>query len=122
MAVTTLSTDLQKRLITAVGSKELAQELINAIHLSLADSATLAPSQTFWVIANLIIATSVSQTVDFASLAVGDQVLMIPAAAGSADQIGPIAVAGTLGQAAVVGNAYLVMRQFTAPASSTITW
>ncbi len=61
-------------------------------------------------IAALIVATSVSQTTDFAALKVGDMVAMIPATAGNADAIGPIATAGDLGQAAVVGNMYLVLR------------
>lgn len=58
----------------------------------------------------MIVATSTSQTTDFGALQVGDLVVMIPATAGSADFIGPIAVAGTLGQAAVIGNLYMVFR------------
>ena len=64
-------------------------------------------------IAAMIVATNVSQTIDFAALAVGDLVVMIPATAGNADFIGPIATAGTLGQAAVVGNLYQVYRANT---------
>jgi hypothetical protein len=67
-------------------------------------------SQSALCIAAGITATNVSQTIDFAALQVGDKVLMIPATAGSADFIGPIATAGNLGQAAVVGNFYLVLR------------
>ena len=47
--------------------------------------------------------------------------MMIPATAGSADQIGPIAVAGNLGQAAVVGNAYMVIRSVVAPLAAAVT-
>lgn len=61
-------------------------------------------------IAAMIVATAVSQTTDFGALKVGDLVVMIPATAGSADFIGPIAVAGDVGQAAVVGNLYMVFR------------
>lgn len=61
----------------------------------------------------MIVATAVSQTTDFGALQVGDLVIMIPATAGSADFIGPIATAGDLGQAAVVGNLYMVFRPVT---------
>ena len=61
-------------------------------------------------IAAMIVATSTSQTVDFGALAVGDLVVMIPATAGNADFIGPIATAGNLGQAAVIGNLYMAFR------------
>ena len=42
---------------------------------------------------------------------------MVPATAGNADLI-TIATAGDLGQAAVVGNAYLVLRQYTLATNS----
>jgi len=61
------------------------------------------------VVAGAIVATDVSRTVDFGSLLVGDKVAMIPATAGNADFI-TIATAGDLGQAAVVGNMYIVLR------------
>lgn len=61
-------------------------------------------------IAAAITATAVSQTTDFGALAVGDLVVMIPATAGNADFIGPVATAGTLGQAAVIGNLYIALR------------
>lgn len=60
-------------------------------------------------IAATIIATNVSQTIDFGSLIVGDHVVIVPAAAGNA-QFVTIATAGTLGQAAVVGSLYVVLR------------
>lgn len=117
-----LSAELCKRLAQAVTSRELGQELIDAIQEGSTAMDAISAGGAFQVIAGLIIATNVSQTIDFAILKVGDQVLMIPATAGSADQIGPIATAGTLGQAAVVGNAYLVLRQLTAPAAKVIVW
>lgn len=110
-----LSDALVKRLMHALTDQALARELVDAVNTSSAVAA-----QDLQAIAGLVIATSVSQTADFGLLAVGDQVLMIPATAGNADQIGPIAVAGTLGQAAVVGNAYLVLRSFSLPAASTV--
>ncbi len=61
------------------------------------------------VVAGAIVATATSQTTDFGSLLVGDKVAMIPATAGNADFI-TIATAGDLGQAAVVGNLYIVLR------------
>lgn len=64
-------------------------------------------------IAAMIVATAVSQTTDFGALEVGDLVIMIPATAGNADFIGPIADAGNLGQAAVIGNLYMAFRPNT---------
>jgi hypothetical protein len=61
------------------------------------------------VVAGAIVATNVSQTVDFGTVLVGDKVAMIPATAGNADFI-TIATAGNLGQAAVVNNLYIVLR------------
>jgi len=58
---------------------------------------------------DLIIATNVSQTVDFGSLKVGDHIVIILPAAGSA-QFVTCAVGGDLGQAAVVGQLYIVLR------------
>lgn len=60
-------------------------------------------------IAALIIATNVSQTVDFAALAVGDYVVHIPATPGNAG-FTHVATAGTLGAAAVVGDMYIALR------------
>lgn len=71
-------------------------------------------------IAAMIVATSTSQTTDFGALAVGDLVVMIPATAGNADFIGPIATAGTLGQAAVVGNLYMAFRAQNLDATNPI--
>lgn len=118
----TLSAELSKRLAQAVTDRGLGEELITAIQRGATAAEALTNAGTCWVIAGVIIATSVSQTVDFGILKVGDQVAMIPATAGSADQIGPIAVAGTLGQAAVIGNMYLVTRAITVPAAKTIVW
>lgn len=111
-----LSEALVKRLLHAVTDQNLGRELVDAINAGQA----LAAAQPAWGIAAAIVATAVSQTTDFAGkVAIGDQVLMIPATAGNADLI-TITVAGDLGQAAVVGNIYVVLRAFTAPAASTV--
>tara|TARA_R110002050_G_scaffold116946_1_gene233591 strand:- start:7487 stop:7807 length:321 start_codon:yes stop_codon:yes gene_type:complete len=60
-------------------------------------------------VCDLIIATNVSQTIDFGSLKVGDHVIIIKPASGPA-QFVTIAVAGDLGTAAVVGQLYIVLR------------
>ncbi len=108
-----LSADAVKRLQVATASKEAGNELANAIN-----KGEALASQSGKVVAAAIVATNVSQTVDFAALKVDDQVAMIPASAGSADLI-TITTAGDLGQAAVVGNLYLVLRAFAAPATES---
>lgn len=109
-----LSEALVKRLLHAVTDQSLGRELVNAIN-----SNTAAVSQSAMLIVAAIVATSTSQTTDFGALAVGDQVLMIPATAGNADLI-TISTIGTLGQAAVVGNIYVVLRAFAAPTASSV--
>lgn len=109
-----LSAATVKALGVALAGQAAAQEV--GIALNKADAmATQDPV----CLAAMIVATNVSQTIDFGALAVGDRVMMIPTVAGNAQSIGPIAVAGTLGQAAVVGNTYLVLRTLSLPAAST---
>lgn len=103
-----LSNDAVNRLMVGLGSAAAGKEVATAINQN---------SQHAVAIAALVIATSTSQTTDFGVLKVGDQVLMVPATAGSADLI-TITVVGTLGQAAVVGNAYLVLRAFDTVAAT----
>lgn len=100
-----LSADAVKRLMVGLASADAGNEVATAIDKGVAHAA-----QSPICIAAAITATNVSQTIDFGSLKVGDIVVMIPAVAGNSDFIGPIAVAGNLGQAAVVGNLYLVLR------------
>ena len=109
-----LSTELVKRLMHAVTDQALGRELVDAIN-----AADALKAQSAKLVVAAIVATSVSQTVDFGALLVGDQVLMIPATAGNADLI-TVAVAGDLGQAAVIGNIYVVLRSFVAPAASSV--
>jgi hypothetical protein len=56
-----------------------------------------------------IVATNVSQTVDFGALAVADVIVHIPAVAGNSEFV-VCATVGTLPVAAVVGDLYLVLR------------
>lgn len=57
-------------------------------------------------IANVIIGTSTSTTVDFSALHVGDYVIHIPATAGNAS-FGQVVTAGTAPFAGVVGDMFL---------------
>jgi hypothetical protein len=98
-----LSTKTKKIIEIALADRKAGAELSAAV-----DNAS-AP-QSSHKIAAMIVATAVSQTTDFGALQVGDLVVMTPATAGNADFIGPVAVAGTLGQAAVIGNLYTVYR------------
>jgi hypothetical protein len=104
-----------KRLMIATSDADTGNRLADAISAG-QEMAAL----TSHIVVGAITATNVSQTVDFGVLKVGDLVVMIPATAGSADFIGPVATAGTLGQAAVVGNLYLVLRARVAPTTSNI--
>ncbi len=99
-----LSSDTVRRTIFAVGDQAAGNELVRTIN-----QASAFVAQSAMVVAAAIVATNVSQTVDFGALKVNDQVLMIPATAGNADLI-TISTAGNLGQAAVVGNIYVVLR------------
>jgi hypothetical protein len=105
---TFLSASAVTRLIHALGSQPVGGEVANAINAGIADSQ----SGETWCCAAVIVATNTSQTVDFASLAVGDQVAVIPAAAGNSHFV-TVATAGTLGEAAVVGSLYVALRKIT---------
>lgn len=103
-----------KRLMIATTDAEVGNGIADEINAG----SSLA-ALTSHVIVGAIVATNVSQTTDFAVLEVGDLVAMIPATAGNADFI-TVATAGNLGQAAVVGNLYLVLRARVAPAASEV--
>lgn len=109
-----ISDDLTKRLALATTSIDNGNALADILN-----GAQALVAQGPVVIAAAIVATNVSQTIDFAALKVGDKVAMIPATAGNADFISP-SVAGDLGQAAVVGNLYLVFRASVIPAASAV--
>lgn len=108
-----LSSDAAKRLLISVTSKTAGNEIVDALNVALAGGA-----QDLFAIPALIVATATSTTTDFAALAVGDKVAILPATAGNA-QFVTVATAGTLPQAAVVGSLYVVIRAFVAPAAST---
>lgn len=104
-----LSVNAVKRLIHAVTSRNAGNELASAI-----DANTAANAAHASVIAAAIVATSVSTTVDFAALAVGDKLIHIAAAAGNAN-FEVVATAGTKPSAAVIGDLYIALR---APAAA----
>lgn len=107
-----LSDKLTKRLMHAVTDQALGGELVDAVNKGAAQAA-----QDAFCIPALIVATSTSTTTDFAALKVGDKVVHIPATAGSAD-FTTVATAGTLAEAAVVGDLYIVLRAFVADAAT----
>lgn len=109
-----LSSNTVKHIIHALADQTAGRELADSV-----DKSAAFQAQSGKVIVAAIVATATSQTTDFGAVKVGDQVLMIPATAGSADLI-TIATAGDLGQAAVIGNIYVVLRAFAAPAASTV--
>jgi len=111
-----ITSDDVKRLSTAVTSIDAGNRIADALNV-----ANAFASQGPVVIAATIVATSVSQTTDFGALLTTDKVVMIPATAGNADFITPSAT-GNLGQAAVVGNLYLVLRAFSAPTASSVVF
>lgn len=95
-----LTTGAVQKLITAAADLKLGNQL--------ADAVVLAAGATHSLV-GAIVATNVSQTVDFGVLAVGDVVVHIPAVAGNSKFV-VCATAGDLGTAAVVGDLYLVVR------------
>lgn len=109
-----LSADAVKRLMVSLASADAGNEVANAIQAGAAVAA-----QSPMCVAAAIVATNVSQTVDFAALKVADNVLMIPATAGNADLI-TISTAGNLGQAAVIGNIYVVLRPLVLDATLAV--
>jgi len=90
-----LSNQAVKNIMSAVVSQEIGNSVADGINAGLLASH---------VIANVIVATNVSTTLDFA-----DKVVMIPAVAGNSIFY-TVATAGTLPAAAIVGNLYVVIR------------
>jgi hypothetical protein len=103
-----------KSLMIALSDAGRGNEVTDALNAGIA-----AASQDLFCLPALIVATNVSQTVDFAALAVGDKVVVIPASAGNSHFV-TVATAGTLGEAAVVGSLYVVLRAYAAPAASAV--
>jgi hypothetical protein len=109
-----LSDNAVKRIFHAVADQTAGREIVDAVNLGAASG-----TQEVYSTPALIVATNVSQTIDFGSLKVGDRVIMIPAVAGNSVSL-LVATAGTLPVAAIVGNSYLVFRAFVAdPANTT---
>lgn len=81
---------------SAIANTRVANQVISAI--------------SGWATPAMIVATNVSQTIDFAALAAGDIVIHVPATAGNSSFL-TVAAAGTLGVAAVVGDLYMVHRK-----------
>ena len=107
-----LSIDTTKRMFEAVTDQVHAgPELVDAVNQGLASA-----QQDAWKIPAAIVAAHVSQTTDFAALQINDLVMHLPATAGNS-QFLKVTVAGTLPVAAVVGDLYVVLRAFVAPAS-----
>lgn len=107
-----LSVDTVKRLFEAVTSETIAgPELADAIN----QGSGLA-AQSKWSIAAAIVAAHTSTTTDFGALKVGDLLVHIPAVAGNSI-FETVATAGTKPSAAVVGDLYVALRSFTAPAT-----
>ena len=107
----TLPADLTKHLASALTSQAHANSLVDAVN---AGSAVVGTH----LVAGLVKATSTSTTTDWASLAVGDKVLQISTTPGNPDMM-TVVTAGTLPQAAVIDDHYLVFRAYSAPAAST---
>lgn len=108
-----ISSDTNYRLNVALTKKDAGNEVANALNNALAQAA-----QDLFCVPAVITATNVSQTIDFGALVVGDKVVVIPAAAGNSHFV-TVATIGTLGEAAVVGSLYVVLRAYAAPTAST---
>jgi len=110
----TLSQAASKAIAVALANNVVAPEVIQAV----ADARAVA-DQGAVIIAATIVATSVSQTTDFGALLENDIVLVIAASAGNAHFV-EIATAGDLGEAAVVGSLYVVLRAASLPAAADV--
>jgi hypothetical protein len=110
-----LSEDARRRVIHAIGDRAIGADIVDKLN-----AGDAGASQDLFPTRNVIVATNVSATIDFASLAVGDRILILPAAAGNS-QFVTCAVAGTLPQAAVVGSLYVVLRAFAPAAAAAAT-
>jgi hypothetical protein len=99
-----LTADTTYRTKIALADKAAGEDLVAAVEAGQAVAA-----QTASTVAAAIVATATSTTTDFATLKVGDLVCQIPATAGNAQKL-VVATAGTLPEAAVVGDLYIVLR------------
>lgn len=111
MASQSMSQNALRRLIIALSGAKPGNEVASMI-----ESGNAMAAASAWSIPAAIIATNVSTTIDFAALAVGDLLVHIPAVAGNSI-FETVATAGTKPSAAVVGDLYIVLRAFAAPAA-----
>jgi len=110
-----LSADEIKRLMIMTTSTEVGNSMADAINAG--EDLAL---QTVRALTLCVVATNVSQTIDFAALRVGDIVVRLQLAV-SAAAVGfyTCAVAGTLPAAAVVGDLYIALRTRAVPVFPT---
>jgi hypothetical protein len=111
MANQVMSQATLRRLIIALSGAKAGNEAA-----SLIENGNAMAAQSGMSIPAAIVAAHVSTTTDFAALAVGDLLVHIPATAGNA-AFETIVTAGTKPSAAVVGDLYVVLRAFSAPAA-----
>lgn len=109
-----LSNDAVKRLMTAMSSADAGNEVASAINNGLA-----AAAQGAFIVPTIITATSTSTTTNFADLAVGDIVLQIRPSAATGHFMA-VATAGTLPEAAVISDKYVVLRAYSASTASNV--
>lgn len=114
--MSSLSADTARLLAEAIPSNANGAANEIADKLNKADALWAQIARTA---AACIIATATSTTTDFASLAVGDLLVHIPATAGNA-AFETVATAGTKPSAAVVGDLYIALRAKSALAASAI--
>jgi hypothetical protein len=92
-----LSSYTGKRLVIALTSKQAGNEVASILNNS------------NWALPLVVVATSVSATVNFQGLLPGDLLVHIPAAAGNA-AFETIVTANTKPSAAIVGDLYIAIR------------
>ena len=111
--MTTASADLVKKSMTALTSTVAGNEFATLLN------SGCASALASHICVGAIVATNVSQTIDFGSLLVGDIVIRIRVAAGNTI-FRVCATAGNLGAAAVVGAIYVVLRPISLPSDSAV--
>lgn len=109
-----ISDDITKRLMISLTSATAGNTVADALNAGLA-----AVAQNLVCIPLIKKATSTSTTTDWSALAVGDLVLQIKAADGTA-VMRVVVTAGTHPAASVVDDYYLVFRAYTAPTASAV--
>lgn len=111
-----LSLDSNKRLCIALTSQADGNEVSTNLN-----AGSVLADQTGFSIPLAIVATSISSTVNFGGLLVGDLVVHIPASAGNTIFY-TVVTAGTLPAAAVVNDLYIVLRAYTEPAAASFSF